>query len=144
MLWENNAEFWEISEHEGPLSEEMIKEFISNSQDLIKNEQLRLIIHNEEGDAIGALDIFDYDAYLKSGGIGIMIAEKKNRNCGYAHDALSAFLEFQIKKNEIILYRALIHIDNEPSLSLFIKNGFRKTGTKYFKGKEASQFIYGI
>jgi len=144
MHWENNPEFWEVSEHDGPLSVDMIRDFIRNSEDLKLNGQLRLIIQNEAQEAIGALDLFDYDGYLKSAGLGILIAEKTNRNRGYAKDALKAVLEYQKAKREILLIRSLIHTNNAASISLFTAAGFKKTGIKYFKGKEAVQFIYEL
>ncbi len=141
MLWENDPEFWEVSEHTGPLSKEMIQEFISNSEDLNRSGQIRFIIQNEAHEPIGALDLFDYDQHLKTAGIGILIADKINRNRGYASDALSAFLKYQKKVRQVILIRCLIHSKNEASISLFSSHGFHKTGLKYFKGREAIQFI---
>ncbi len=141
MQWENDPEFWEVSEHTGPLSKEMIQEFISNSEDLDNIGQIRFIIHNEAEEAIGALDLFDYDKHIKSAGIGILIADKTNRNKGYASDALTAFLNYQKKTRQVILIRCLIHTKNEASISLFTSHGFYKTGLKYFKGREAVQFI---
>ncbi len=141
-VWENNPEFWEISEHSGPLTSELLKAFIEGSSDMIRDGQIRYIIHDHDSNAIGALDIFDYDSHLKSGGIGILIAESEDRRKGFANDALHSFLAHQKITRELLLIRSLIHVSNNASIALFLKNGFRKMGTKYYKGREAIQFVW--
>jgi diamine N-acetyltransferase len=139
--WENNPEFWGISEHSGTLTKNEIQEFIEISQDLEKDGQMRWMIQDLDGTVIGALDIFDFERLARSAGIGILIGESEDRRKGLAHDALNAFLEFQRSNGEIRQLICLIHKSNEASIALFVKNGFVKKGTKYFKGKEAVTFI---
>lgn len=142
--WENNPEFRDITEHDGELTEGMILNFIRNSDSLDEDQQLRLIIHNEKNEPIGALDIFDADPFHKTCGIGILIADPINRNKGYAHDALSSLI-FQLRnENKINQLRSLIHESNIASNQLFLKNGFKPFGTKIFKGKKAIQYILDL
>ncbi len=121
---------------------EILEAFIEGSGDLLRDGQIRYIIHDKAGHSIGALDIFDYDSYLKSGGIGILIAEQVDRQQGFANDALAAFLQHQKHTGELKLIRSLIHATNIASIGLFQKNGFIKTGVKYYKGREALQFVW--
>ncbi|MBL0316276.1 MAG: GNAT family N-acetyltransferase [Flavobacteriales bacterium] len=144
MAWENNPEFREITEHNGELSQEMVLNFIRNSDSLEDDQQLRLIIHNESGDAIGALDLFDADLDHRSCGIGILIANPADRGKGYGHDALSSLIRTMQSDRRLIHLRCLIHETNEASKFLFLKNGFVAQGTKIFKGKKATQYLLDI
>lgn len=144
MAWENNPEFREITEHRGELTEGMVLNFIKNSDSLEEDQQLRLIIHDEKDEPIGAIDIFDADLKIRSCGIGILIAKSEDRSHGYGHDALSSLIRTLQKERTLIHLRCLIHETNEASTRLFIKNGFEARGTKLFKGKKAIQYILDL
>ena len=144
MDWENNPEFRDITEHNGELSREMVLNFIRNSDSLEEDQQLRLIIHNETGIPIGALDLFDADLMHRSCGIGILIAKPSDRGKGYGHDALSSLIRTLQTDRRLIHLRCLIHESNEASKLLFLKNGFVAHGTKIFKGKKATQYLLDI
>ena len=142
--WENNPEFWEVTEEHGPFSRETISEFIQNAIDLETNGQQRFMIVGNDETPVGALDLFDFDTTLRTAGIGILIADPAQRKQGFAHDALSAFIYHCAMEKSISELRCLIYENNFPSISLFEKNGFERKGSKVFKGKRAFQFVRTI
>jgi diamine N-acetyltransferase len=139
--WENDPEFWSVSSHSGPLSISEIEDFISSSDDLSTQNQIRWIIFDMHETAIGAIDIFDYHVKTRTAGIGILIADRTDRRQGFAHDALSSLIEFYRKEKTITTFRCLIFTDNYGSLKLFQNNGFKEISVTTFKNKQAMQFI---
>jgi len=139
--WENDPEFWNVSETPGPFSEQEILDFIATAGNLEKYGQLRLVILDDKQNLVGELDLFNYDQASRSAGVGIMIANENERKKGYAADALTATIQHYQKEKSIALLHCLIYNDNIASISLFRKCGFEKQGHKIFKGKDAIQFI---
>ena len=84
--WENNTAYWVISNTIAPFSKFMLKKFISDSHlTIFESGQIRLMVELVESRAtIGTVDIFDFDSYHKWAGIGILIADEKQRRKGYA------------------------------------------------------------
>jgi diamine N-acetyltransferase len=130
-LWENNMEIWNVSNTKTPFSKYILAEYIIESvKDIYESKQLRLIIQNENLEPVGAVDLFDFDPYHMRAGIGILIHDAKNRNHGYATDALNAIFNYALEVLGLKQIYANISAKNEVSIHLFEKTGFEKTGTK--------------
>ncbi len=129
--WENNMEIWEVSNTRTPFSKYILAEYLKESaKDIYETKQLRLIIQNNEGEAAGALDLFDFDPYHMRAGIGILIHKAENRNQGYASDALNAIFGYATEVLGLKQLFANIGSKNEASIHLFEKMGFTKSGVK--------------
>lgn len=129
--WENNMEIWNVSNTRTPFSKYILAEYIKESvKDIYETKQLRLIIQNENLEPVGAVDLFDFDPYHMRAGIGILIHDAKNRNHGYATDALNAIFNYALQVLGLKQLYANISAKNEVSIHLFEKAGFEKTGTK--------------
>lgn len=125
LKWENNPTNWSISGTKKPFSEEEIIAFTAGEQNLIKNNQLRYIIClNTSKDSIGTIDLFEYDKGSKKVGIGVLIAESKERRKGFAIEALILLINYC--KNELQLNTIFCNIDKEniASIRLFEKCNF--------------------
>ena len=127
--WENNTELWTIGSTIAPYSKYQLREFISNAdQDIFTSKQLRLMIESKEnGEAIGCIDLYEFDAFHQKAGIGIMIDEK-SRNRGIAMQALKLLIEYAfsfLKLNQLYCY---IPEQNKTSIKLFKKAGFVQSG----------------
>lgn len=144
MIWENEPEFWHVSDRNGPYSRDQIKAFIEDCRDLGRSGQLRWMITNLDDEPLGALDIFDFDPNSGTAGLGILIARPEDRKKGYASDALTALLNFYKKQKSIHSFRSLVYYDNVPSLRLFRTCGFKELGRREFKGKPAVQFYISL
>lgn len=132
--WENNQDIWRISNTQVPFSKYILKKYIENSHlDIYQTKQLRMIIDvssNSGKRAIGCIDLFDFDPLHSRAGIGILIADKVDRNQGYALKALKEIIQYAF--NFLHLHQLYCNItsDNTPSLKLFQSVGFSVAGTK--------------
>ena len=93
--WENDPTVWPVSGTLVPFSRHTLRRFLDEQQfDLTQTGQQRLIIENEEGRAVGALDLFGYDPLHARAGIGILIADEEDRRRGYAREAIEALCRY--------------------------------------------------
>ncbi len=129
--WENNMEIWEVSNTRSPFSRYVLTEYIKNSvKDIYETKQLRLIIENWEKNAVGAVDLFDFDPYHQRAGVGILINDANNRNRGYATDAIEALSQYAVNVLGLKQLWANISADNPDSIRLFKTSGFTESGIK--------------
>ena len=129
--WENDTSVWVASHTQTPFSRFVLEQYIASSHlDLHTNKQLRLIISevNKE-DAVGAIDLFDFDPYHLRAGVGILIADEF-RNKGYAFEALELLKDYAF--NTLLLKQLYCNVtaSAEASLQLFEKCGFQRSGVK--------------
>lgn len=129
--WENNIEIWEVSNTKTPFSRHILAQYLLQSaKDIYETKQLRLIIQNENIEPVGAIDLFDFEPYHLRAGVGILIHNNADKNKGYATDALFALSEYAFEVLGLKQLYANISADNENSIKLFEKAGFKPVGTK--------------
>jgi len=141
LRWENDPEFWPLTAYPGPFTLKDIEQFISNSKDLQHDGQQRwMICEKQSQSSIGAVDLFVSARIPRTVGIGILIGEKSFRGAGYGSESLALMME--LIRNELRMDGAecLIDPDNNPSISLFEKHGFRKTGTEWFRQRQVFRY----
>ena len=130
-VWENSEEIWTVSHTLAPFSKHTLALYIQNSdKDIYESKQLRLMIDNLEGCTVGAIDLFDFDPYHSRTGIGILVHRPEDRSKGYASAALNLMICYCFDKLDLHQIYANILTDNEVSMKLFLKSGFKVTGTK--------------
>ena len=129
--WENNRQIWHVSNTQTPFSRYVLEQFLVNAhEDIYTNKQLRLIISETDKDeAVGAIDLFDFEPYHLRAGIGILIADEY-RNKGYAFEALKLLQDYAF--NTLLLKQLYcnVTVSAAASLLLFEKAGFEKVGLK--------------
>ena len=129
--WENNTEIWDVSNTYEPFSKYILAKYIKDSQhDIYESRQIRMIIETLDGTAVGAIDLFDFDPYHFRAGVGILIHDQKDRNLGYASDALKLLCDYAANYLRLHQLYANITADNLASIQLFTSNGFELCGTK--------------
>jgi len=130
--WENNNDYWIISNTVSPFSKYTIKRYIENShKNIYESGQMRLMIdHVHDMQTIGTIDIFDFDPYHKRAGIGILIAKENYRRKGFATMALTCLVDYCFKT--LLLHQLYCNIleNNRESIDLFKKLGFTEIGKK--------------
>jgi diamine N-acetyltransferase len=130
--WENNNDYWIISNTVAPFSKYILKRYIENShKSIYETSQLRLMIdHTTDNHTIGTIDIFDFDAFHKRAGIGILIGDKNYRRNGLAISALTCLTDYCFKT--LMLHQLYCNIleNNVESIGLFTKIGFTEIGIK--------------
>ena len=133
MIYENDTEIWPVSGTLVPYSRFTLEQFYKNAiQDIYTSRQLRLAIElikeTHRGQTIGYVDLFDFEPQQRRAGVGILIGDSKERNKGYATEALLLLCKYSM---EILnMHQLYCHIDNNNkiSLRLFDKAGFLKCG----------------
>ncbi len=140
--WENDPSVWFVSNTLTPFSKYILKKYIKNSHlDIYQTRQLRLMIEVKAdntkkpnrfipGKTIGTIDLFDFDPYHNRAGVAILISNTHNRQKGYATEALSIFIQYAF--NTLGLHQLYCNIttDNQASIKLFQKHGFKIIGEK--------------
>jgi len=131
LAWENDEENWVVSNTKEPFSREDLIGFIENSKDVYEDHQLRFMIClNSTDEAIGCIDLFDFDDYHRRSGVGILIGDKQQRGKGLAHEALSSLIEYAVVVLNLHQLFANITTDNIGSIRLFKNNNFELVGVK--------------
>ena len=129
---ENDETIWEVSNTQTPYSKFLITQYLENAhQDIYEAKQLRLAIcKNENLEAIGLIDLFDFDPKNKRAGVGIIIQNDVDRNNGFGKEALGLMINYAFHQLQLHQLYANIGTENLPSLSLFTTFGFEKIGVK--------------
>ena len=129
---ENDESIWEISHTQTPYSRFLVKQYLENAhQDIYEAKQLRLAICNLNDDnAIGLIDLFDFDPKNNRAGIGILIQNNKNRNQGVGTESLQLLIRYAFHNLNLNQLYANIDSENDNSLKLFTKFDFQKIGIK--------------
>mgnify|MGYP006176370753 CR=1 FL=1 len=129
---ENDESIWEVSHTQTPYSRFLIRQYLENAhQDIYEAKQLRLAIcFTNSSEAIGLIDLFDFDPKHLRAGIGILIQQSKDRNKGIGSEALQLLIDYAFSQLQLHQLYANIGTDNEVSLQLFSKFGFQRIGIK--------------
>ena len=129
---ENDESIWEVSNTQTPYSRFLIRQYLENAhQDIYEAKQLRLVIcKNEDFEAIGLIDLFDFDPRNNRAGVGILIKDSGNRNSGIGTEALDLLIRYSFTKLNLHQLYANIDLENEVSLALFTNFGFQTIGIK--------------
>ncbi len=128
---ENDESIWEISSTNTPYSKFLIAQYLENAhKDIYEVKQLRLLISNYNNEAMGLIDIFDFDPVNHKAGIGVLIKNEINRNKGYASEALKLLISYCFKHLNLHQLYCNVSENNLPSLNLFKNQGFKEVGLK--------------
>lgn len=129
--WENATSVWKISNTITPFSKYILEKYIENSHlDIYTTKQLRLVICKNNNTPIGTIDLFDYDPYHLRAGIGILIANEKERKKGFADEALKILIDYCFSTLNLHQLFCNITSDNKTSIKLFVKHKFEISGVK--------------
>ena len=128
---ENDTAFWKVSGTQAPFSKHLLEQYIANTHlDIYAAKQLRLIIVDTASDeAIGMIDLFDYNPQHQRAGVGILIAPAYQHK-GVGSEALGLVIHYSFTTLNLHQLYANIAPDNENSLALFKKYDFKIVGIK--------------
>ncbi len=129
---ENDENIWEVSNTITPYSKFLIRQYLENAhQDIYEAKQLRLAIcKSNTAEAIGLIDLFDFDVKNKRAGVGIIIQNELDRNSGFGKQALGLVINYAFETLQLHQLYVNIGTENKASLSLFTTFGFEKIGVK--------------
>jgi len=128
LNWENNPDNWDASDNKEEYQLFDIVRMIEECRNINKICQGRWMICDKSNDAlIGTTDLFDINFEKGEATVGVLVAEKENRQKGIAKKALE-LVEIEAKELEIFTLKCAIHPNNIPSVKLFEKLDFVKIG----------------
>lgn len=129
---ENHEPVWEVSNTQTPYSRFLIRQYLENAhQDIYEAKQLRLAIcKNHTNEAIGLIDLFDFDPANQRAGVGIVIKDEAERNKGIGKEALDLLIGYAFSHLRLHQLYANIGTDNAASIRLFTNFGFVESGVK--------------
>ena len=128
---ENDEQIWEMSNTQTPYSRFLIKQYLEHAhKDIYDAKQLRLVICSYDDAILGLIDLFDFNPTHRRAGVGILIAEEKDRGKGYGAEALELVIKYGATHLRLHQLYANISEDNMASISLFENQGFSKVGVK--------------
>ncbi|MDX1774818.1 GNAT family protein [Oceanihabitans sediminis] len=146
---ENDESIWEISNTQTPYSKYLIKQYLEHAhKDIYEVKQLRLVISSYDDEALGMIDIFDFDFKNRRAGIGILVKEEANRQKGFGKEALSLLINYCFMHLDLHQLYCNISEDNKASIQLFTGQGFKEIGLKkdwnYLNGKFKNEYLYQL
>lgn len=124
---ENDTTLWHLGISKEPWSKDVLSRYIASQPgNLMRDGQLRLVLEID-GTPVGALDIYDYDAIARKGGIGIVI-NADSRGQGLAKKALEAFMNYLFNTLGMQMLYAVVPESNAASKALFESLDFEQSG----------------
>lgn len=128
--WENDTEMWKNGVSVAPFSRFTIRQYLIDSkQDIYSDRQLRLMVElKESGEAIGTIDLYDFDPFHRRAGVGILI-DKRCRKKGYGLQSLMLLETYAFRFLNFKQLYAFIPVNNPVSFQLFTKAGYIPAGT---------------
>ena len=127
--WENDMQIWRVSGTVAPFSRHELSRLIEEQQfDIYATRQMRLVFEHD-GQAVGAVDLFEFDPHNRRAGVGIIV-DSQHRAQGLGHDALKALEQYARQTLHLHQLWCSVTVDNEASLKLFRKAGYVECGLR--------------
>ena len=128
--WENDSSLWHTANTLTPFSRYVLKKYIAESHlNIYESKQLRLMVClKENAQAIGTIDLFDFDAHHRKAEIGIFIDQTYQKQ-GYAKEAFILFQTYVFDFLHLHQIYAHIAVSNKACLSLHESCGFKICAT---------------
>lgn len=128
-LIENDTELWPCGQASVPFSHYALKQYIAESNnDFFHDRQLRLVLETPDGTSVGFVDLQNYEPLHHRAEVGIVVVPEQQRK-GLATEALRLLGGYVSKHLGIHQLYALVPENNEASIGLFEKCGYKKTAT---------------
>ena len=129
--WENNTNYWLLSETVKPFSKYTLNEFIHHDHsDIASTKQQRFIIQlKKPAKPIGIIDLFLIDFTNSRAGLGILIADEAERNKSYALQSLELLKNYSHEMLNLHQLYCHVQLSNKKGVELFNKAGYIQTGT---------------
>lgn len=127
---ENDTTVWHVGNTLAPFSRYVLEQYLENAAlDIYTVKQLRLVICNKGNDAVGAIDLFDFEPLHRRAGVGIVILAEHRGN-GHAKEALELLLQYCQHKLQLRQVYCSVTSSNLPSINLFSQAGFKQVGVR--------------
>lgn len=127
LAWENDTADWPASDNTAPCSRHLLEQYVmSYNADIFAARQLKLII-DIDGEAAGAVDLFDFDPVNRRAALGIVI-DRAFRGRGLSVRALCLIVRYSSACLGLHQLWAITAADNHPSRRMLDAAGFTASG----------------
>ena len=127
---ENDVSVWQVGNTLTPYSKFVLEQYLENAaQDIYTIKQLRLIVCTDDHEAVGAIDLFNFDPHHKRAGVGIIVAASHRGN-GYGATALNLLLQYCQNILQLHQVYCSVTATNHTSIQLFKNAGFTEVGIR--------------
>ena len=121
---ENERSLWHVSSSNVPYSRYALRNFIANTgNDIFADRQLRQIVEDDLGKAVGIVDLVNFDPRNQRAEVGIIIAKDRQQQ-GYGTQTLEALIDYCREMLQLHQLYAYVPCFNKASHQLFLKAGF--------------------
>ena len=131
MLYEieNDRSLWNVGATNVPYSRYTLHDYIAHSRDDIYiDRQVRLIVENTDGEAVGIADVVNFDPQHMRAELGIVI-QSPYRHQGYASSVIEEMLHYSLHVLHLHQVYVIVDVMNEIALKLFNKLEFKESAT---------------
>ena len=120
---ENDPTLWNVGSSNVPYSRYTLQEYIATSlNDIYADHQVRMMVENGEGRAVGMADLINFDPSNQRAELGLVILPDCRRQ-GYARAALHAVCDYALRQLHLHQLYAYIATDNKACVELFRSEG---------------------
>jgi len=132
---ENDTRLWDVGTTNVPYSRYTLHDYIAtSSDDVYADRQVRLIVENAQGQAVGIADLVNFDPRHLRAEVGLVIMSDYRRQ-GYASAALNALVRYATAVLHLHQLYAVIAQSNVAAMALFAKSEF-------FQGAQLKDWLY--
>ena len=122
---ENDVELWNVSTSNVPYSRYLLHEYVANNKnDIYSDGQVRMIVENSEGEAIGVADLVNFDPSNLRAEVGLIILNDYRRQ-GYGIAVLNRIADYALRILHLHQLYAYVDVNNSPSLGVFQKADYK-------------------
>ena len=122
---ENDVELWNIGTSNVPYSRYLLHEYVANNKnDIYSDGQVRMIVENSEGEAIGVADLVNFDPSNLRAEVGLIILNDYRRQ-GYGIAVLNRIADYALRILHLHQLYAYVDVNNSPSLGVFQKADYK-------------------
>lgn len=127
---ENDQRLWTVSNTLVPFSKFTLTEYIAHAKDdIFTAKQQRFVISDAQNNALGLIDLYEFDPIHHRAGVGLVIAETLRGN-GLGKKALALIETYAFERLQLHQLYAGVGEDNPASLALFKAAGYEQCGLR--------------
>lgn len=121
---ENQQEMWDVCDTNVPYSRFDLDQYLLNQQhDIYADKQLRLVACNDEGKAVGLIDLFNFSPAHQRAELGVAIL-RSEQGRGYATEALRLLNDYARSVLHLHQLYCIVPEDHAASLAMLRHAGF--------------------
>lgn len=127
---ENDSSLQSFSTHNGPYSRFLLQRYLEQqNQSIYEQQQQRLVISDQSKNALGLVDLFEFEPKSKRAGVGLVVLAPY-RKMGVAKKALTLLEKYVIDNYDLHMLHADVLSSNLASCRLFESCKFVEMGIK--------------